>query len=131
MQTRAAKKEFDDRKRKEREAEQRRKAQEREAQRRAKLQEEALREGEYEGNLTQQARAIAQGKGYGYLKDGRLSEAELKALIVAAQNNAENEALLALIRDILKTAIANKNVTARELEKYRKQLEKANINNID
>lgn len=103
----------------------------REAQRRAKLQSAALDEGEYEGNLTKQARAIANGKGYKMLADNRLSEAELKTLVDVAQNNAENEALLALIRDILKTAQTNKNVTARKLGEFRKQLEKANINNID
>ena len=131
VQTRVAKKEFNERKKKEREAEQQRKAQEREAKRRAKLQESALAEGEYEGNLTKQARAIARGGGYKMLADNKLSTAELKTLIAAAQNNAENEAFLALIRDILKTAITNKNGTARELGKFRQQLEKANINNID
>ena len=103
----------------------------REAERRAKLQSDALAEGEYEGNLTKQARAIAKGKGYKMLADNKLSTSEIKTLIAAAQNNAENEALLALIQDILKTAITNKNVTARELGKFRQQLEKANINNID
>lgn len=102
-----------------------------EAERRAKLQSDAIAEGEYEGNLTKQARAIAKGKGYKMLADNRLSEAELKALIAAAQNNAENEAFLALVRDILQTAINNKNITSKKLGEFRQKLEKANINNID
>lgn len=135
VMTRQAKKEFEERKKKEREEEQAKKraaeAARKEAERRAKLQSKAITEGEYEGNLTKQARAIARGGGYKMLADNKLTKEELQMLINTAQKNSENEAYLALIKDILVTARKNNAVTMERIREQRAKLEKLNINLAD
>lgn len=99
--------------------------------RRQAMQAAALEEGEYEGGMTKQGRRLAKGGAYAMLNDNRLSEGEIRTLISAMEANSENEALRALLRDIINIALKNKAVTARELGKFKNELEKTRLNTID